>query len=110
MLGVLTVVFFLFNVLPGDPARMMLDQREDQEQLQNIRAKYGFDLPLYQQYFYYVNDVLPVSFHHNGKESFTHLDNKDYKYTSLCSIGFYHVVLKIPLVCIQWMITEEENT
>jgi len=24
--GVLTLVFFLFNVLPGDPARMMLDK------------------------------------------------------------------------------------
>jgi peptide/nickel transport system permease protein len=26
--GVITVIFFLFNVLPGDPARMMLDQNE----------------------------------------------------------------------------------
>ena len=46
MWGVATVVFFLFNVLPGDPARMMLDQREDAQQLENIRAKYGFDRSL----------------------------------------------------------------
>ena len=52
MLGVITVVFFLFNILPGDPARMMLDQRENNEQLQNIKAKYGFDLPIYQQYLF----------------------------------------------------------
>ena len=50
MLGVVTVVFILFNVLPGDPARMMLDQREDAVQLKNIRAKYGFDKPLSIQY------------------------------------------------------------
>ena len=27
LLGVVTLVFFLFNILPGDPARMMLGQR-----------------------------------------------------------------------------------
>ena len=31
-------IFFLFNVLPGDPARMMLDQREDSDQLQVLKA------------------------------------------------------------------------
>ena len=47
LFGVVTVIFLLFNVLPGDPARMMLDQREDSEQLQNIRKKYGFDQLIY---------------------------------------------------------------
>ena len=54
LFGVVTVIFFLFNVLPGDPARMMLDQREDAEQLQNIRKKYGFDQPISTQYLYYL--------------------------------------------------------
>lgn len=31
ILGVVTLVFFLFNILPGDPARMMLGQRADEE-------------------------------------------------------------------------------
>jgi ABC-type dipeptide/oligopeptide/nickel transport system permease component len=29
--GVASLVFFLFAVLPGDSAQMMLDQKEDQE-------------------------------------------------------------------------------
>ena len=37
LFGVLTVIFFLFNVLPGDPARMMLGQNEDSAQLQIIK-------------------------------------------------------------------------
>ena len=48
--GVLTVVFFLFNILPGDPARMMLDKREDSTQLTVIKHKYGFDRSISDQY------------------------------------------------------------
>jgi peptide/nickel transport system permease protein len=29
LFGVITLVFILFNILPGDPARMMLGQRAD---------------------------------------------------------------------------------
>ena len=37
ILGVVVVIFLLFNVLPADPARMMLDKREDSEQLNEIK-------------------------------------------------------------------------
>ena len=43
LLGVVTVIFFLFTILPGDPAQMMLGQNESEEQLEIVRAKYGFD-------------------------------------------------------------------
>lgn len=35
--GLATIVFILFQAIPSDPARMMLDQREDEEQLKAIR-------------------------------------------------------------------------
>ena len=35
--GVATVVFFLFSVLPGDPAQMMLGQNENSEELMLIQ-------------------------------------------------------------------------
>jgi len=75
--GVLTIVFFLFNVLPGDPARMMLDKREDSKQLQVIKQKYGFDRPLLEQYILYLNDVLPISIHNTvNDQAFTFLNEK----------------------------------
>ena len=46
LFGVITVIFFLFKVLPGDPARMMMDQNENEEQLTIIKKKYGFDKPV----------------------------------------------------------------
>ena len=96
LFGVVTVIFLLFNVLPGDPARMMLDQREDSEQLQNIRKKYGFDQSLSTQYFYYLNDVSPLSLHSNKSEDYTFLRDGKYSYQLLFSIGESSVVLKYP--------------
>ena len=42
LLGVITTVFFLFNVLPGDPAQMMLDQNEDSKQIEIVKKKIWF--------------------------------------------------------------------
>ena len=94
--GVLTLVFFLFNVLPGDPARMMLDKREDSTQLAIIKHKYGFDRPLSQQYFLYLNDVSPFSIHHNNADAFTSLSSGKYDYLELLSISDYLIVFKAP--------------
>ena len=41
LFGVVTVIFFLFSVLPGDPAQMMLGQNDNSEQLINIKKKYN---------------------------------------------------------------------
>jgi peptide/nickel transport system permease protein len=94
--GVLTLVFFLFNVLPGDPARMMLDKREDSNQLAIIKHKYGFDRSLGEQYALYLNDVLPLSIHHNRTTAFTSLTNGKYQFKQLLSIANYILVFKVP--------------
>ena len=96
LFGVVTVIFFLFNVLPGDPARMMLDQREDSEQLENIRKKYGFDQPVTTQYLYYLNDLSPVSIHSKNPDNYTFLDKDKYTFSRLFTIGGNEVVLKYP--------------
>ena len=37
--GVATLVFILFNILPGDPAQMMLGQRADEASVNAIREE-----------------------------------------------------------------------
>ncbi|MEL0300111.1 MAG: ABC transporter permease, partial [Flavobacteriaceae bacterium] len=34
LFGVVTIIFYLFTVLPGDPAQMMMDQQENSTQLE----------------------------------------------------------------------------
>ena len=91
-----TVIFFLFTVLPGDPARMMLDQREDSEQLLVVKKKYGFDKPIVTQYLYYLNDLSPVSIHANTKEDYTYLNPDKYSFVKLFSTNKKTVALKWP--------------
>ena len=96
LFGVVTVIFFLFNVLPGDPAQMMLGQNEDSEQLAIVKAKYGFDKPIGTQYLYYLNDLSPISFHSNSEEDYTFLRDNKYSASKLFTIGNTTTVLKYP--------------
>ncbi|MBW2961054.1 ABC transporter permease [Mesonia aestuariivivens] len=96
LFGVTTVIFFLFNVLPGDPAQMMLGQNESEEQLKAVRAKYGFDQSLTTQYFYYLNDLSILSFHSKNKEDYTYLAEEKYNAISLFTLGETQVALKTP--------------
>jgi peptide/nickel transport system permease protein len=90
------VIFFLFNVLPGDPAQMMLGQNEDSEQLALVKQKYGFDKPISKQYLYYLNDLSPLSFHSNNTEDYTYLRSGKYNGVALFSFGNTTAVLKAP--------------
>ena len=96
LFGVVTVIFFLFAILPGDPARMMLDQNEDSEQLAAVKKKYGFDKPISTQYLYYLNDLSPISFHSKNVDDYTYLSNDKYSATKLFGIGNTNLVIKFP--------------
>ncbi|ANW95591.1 ABC transporter permease [Wenyingzhuangia fucanilytica] len=94
LFGVATLLFFLFNLL-GDPSRMLLDQREDLEQLENIKIKYGLNLPLHKQYINYLNDLSPISFHSNNVDDYTFLPEKKPRITFINTDSFIGV-LKFP--------------
>jgi peptide/nickel transport system permease protein len=79
LFGVVTLVFVLFNILPGDPARMMLGQRADISSVEAIRKDLGLDRPLTVQYANFLNDLAPVSIHHlKDQENAFYLDPQKY--------------------------------
>ncbi len=99
MFGVITVVFLLFNVLPGDPARMMLGQRADITSVEAINRDLGRNKPLMLQYFNYLNDLSPVSIHNvDNPKSYWYLDSTKYSsYTKLFKVSTHvEVILKTP--------------
>lgn len=69
--GVVTIVFILMAIVPGDPARLMMGQRGDPETLARIRADLGLDLPIHKQYVRFLKDLvkgdLGISYRNNEK-------------------------------------------
>jgi peptide/nickel transport system permease protein len=100
LFGVVTLIFFLFNVLPGDPARMMLGQRADISSIEAINHELGRDNSLPVQYFAFLNDVSPVSVHtlKNSNSSFF-FDRSKYTSTlQLIKVGSWTLILKKPFL------------
>ncbi|HSC37289.1 MAG TPA: ABC transporter permease, partial [Chitinophagaceae bacterium] len=62
MLGVVVVVFFLFQGF-GDPSRLVMGQRADASTQENIRKELYLDQPLWKQFVFYLNDVSPLAIH-----------------------------------------------
>jgi peptide/nickel transport system permease protein len=58
ILGVTIIAFSLIHLAPGDPVRTMLGQHATQQEIDEIRIKYGLDQPVYVQYFIWLGDVL----------------------------------------------------
>jgi peptide/nickel transport system permease protein len=92
------MIFFLFNVLPGDPAQMMLGQNENSEQLNIVKKKYGFDKPLSTQYFYYLNDLSPISIHSLNKSDYSFFDRDNYSGIELFKLLKYSINIKYPFL------------
>ncbi|OWP65180.1 ABC transporter permease [Hymenobacter amundsenii] len=63
LVGVACTVFFLFQVLPGDPVALLAGQRSDAATRAAIAADLGLDQPLPGQLLGYLNDVSPLGLH-----------------------------------------------
>lgn len=60
--GAVTVVFFLAQGLPGDPARVALGPEATQEMIDNYRREIGLDQPVIVQYARYVGRLVQGDF------------------------------------------------
>ena len=57
-LAVLTLIFFVVRVIPGDPATAALGDYASQEAVEALRERMGLNAPLYVQYFRFLGDLL----------------------------------------------------
>ena len=60
ILGVLTLVFMMVHLLPGDPAEAIASQSPGmtQQDVQRIRVQLGLDQPLYRQYLTFLSRLV----------------------------------------------------
>ncbi|MGA8257282.1 MAG: ABC transporter permease [Nocardioides sp.] len=60
--GLSLLLFIWVRALPGDPARALLGQRANEENLARVTETYGFDRPIFEQYWTYVTSLLRGDF------------------------------------------------
>jgi ABC-type dipeptide/oligopeptide/nickel transport system permease component len=59
---VVSLVFVAMRILPGDPAVAALGDYATAEQLANFRERMGLNVPLWQQYFAFLVDIVTLDF------------------------------------------------
>jgi peptide/nickel transport system permease protein len=105
MFGVVVVVFVLFNILPGDAARMTMGQRSDVQSLEAVRKEFGLDKPKPVQFLYYLNDLSPISVHPN-----TQAEADKYHFLPLIKVGKNVLVIKKPYLRRSYQTKREVTT
>lgn len=58
LLAVLTLVFFIVRVVPGDPATAALGDNASKEAVDALRKRMGLDAPLWLQYLRFLRDLV----------------------------------------------------
>ena len=54
----LTLVFVIFRLVPGDPARLMAGDAATEETIAQLREEMGLNDSIFSQYLRYLNDLL----------------------------------------------------
>ncbi|MGE5257096.1 MAG: ABC transporter permease [Hyphomicrobiales bacterium] len=62
LLGVTVVSFALLHIVPGDPAVLLAGEDANPDFIEAVRKEYGFDQPLYIQYFRFVSNAVQGDF------------------------------------------------
>jgi peptide/nickel transport system permease protein len=62
LFGISLIVFFIMALIPGDPALAILGSYATPENVAKLRAEFGLDQPLIQQYFTWLGNVLHGDF------------------------------------------------
>jgi peptide/nickel transport system permease protein len=86
---VVSVVFLLIHLVPGDPIVQMLGEGATASDIGALRHAYGLDAPLLQQYLHYWHGILHADLGQSLRmhDSVTHLILQRYPYTLALTIA-----------------------
>ena len=62
LFGLSILVFLFVRALPGGPETALLGERSTPERIEQVRAAYGLDRPVHEQYFTYMGKVVQLDF------------------------------------------------
>ena len=62
LLGIMTAVFVMLQLIPGDPAIALAGEKASVEQVARIREEFGLNRPLPVQYAYFLKAAFTLNF------------------------------------------------
>lgn len=97
VLGIVTVIFILIRVLPGDPALVLAGFRDDAETLQTLRAQLRLDEPLLNQYVQFLADAARGDFGNSfqQRQPVTALISETFPNTAVLAVAAMLVAVSI---------------
>ena len=88
LLGVITIIFCIYSIKPGDPASLSGGQNTNKDIVENFNKEWGLDQPIPKRYVLFLNDISPVSIHNTGNDqSLIFYDQEKYDGFKLISIS-----------------------
>ncbi|HLR74735.1 MAG TPA: ABC transporter permease [Virgibacillus sp.] len=85
----ITILFFMFRILPGDPTTMFMDAALPMEAREAVLEQFGLDKPLFEQYILYMKNFVKGDFgiSFNTREPVMDLIG-DYFFPTIFLMGF----------------------
>ncbi len=97
LLGVVILVFFLFQLRRLNPAYALAGESATKETIQNINRELGLDQPVMVQLFVTLNNLSPVSIHSTADiYNVFYLSTEKYKYFTIFQINRTAIIIKQP--------------
>jgi peptide/nickel transport system permease protein len=62
LLGIMTAVFILLQLIPGDPALALAGEKATVEQVERVREEFGLNRPWWVQYLYFLKSAMTLNF------------------------------------------------
>jgi ABC-type dipeptide/oligopeptide/nickel transport system permease component len=108
---VVTIVFLLIHLVPGDPIVQMLGEGATASDISALRHTYGFDAPLGVQYTRYLTGVVHADFGQSLRlrESVLHLIAQRYPYTLALSVAALAIGLLLAIPAGVWSATHRDR-
>jgi ABC-type dipeptide/oligopeptide/nickel transport system permease component len=96
---VVSVVFFLIHLVPGDPIVQMLGEGATAADISALRHSYGFDAPLSEQYAHYWHGLVHADLGQSLRlhDSVTHLILQRYPYTLALTLAALLIGIAVSL-------------
>ncbi|MBT2687146.1 ABC transporter permease [Bacillus sp. ISL-47] len=97
LLGVTLMVFFIMQMVPGDPAVLVAGEGASDEQVEAIRHDLGLDQPIFVQYLDYVGNVVKGDLGESIRTSRPVLDEILVRLPITLELAFWSIVITVVL-------------